>query len=94
MSDEELPDPVDQVTTDHHQAIFSHEFDEGASGPPRSYWDVYSKSGRQIGTLCMHHRGAGLEVSVNIGIALGMLDQAFEAGVASKQDEITRALGL
>lgn len=71
---------------------FSHEFEDGPSGPARSYWDFETVNHMKLSTICLHPRAVNSELTAS-SIA-NMLERAYEMGRASKQDEIRSALGV
>ncbi len=77
-----------------YRVIFSHEFEDGHSGPARSYWNVLTATGLKLGTVCFHHRGEHPSVqsyAENVG---HMLAKAHQRGREEMQREIRKALGL
>ena len=75
-----------------HTPLFSHEFNEGPSGPARSYWDI-RRGTRTLGSICLHHRREVDPVLTAQSIC-HMLDAAFAAGRSDKATEIARALEI
>lgn len=73
-----------------HTPLFSHEFDEGPSGPARSYWDI-RRGTRTLGSICLHHRRE-VDPGLTAQSICHMLDAAFAAGRSDKAGEIRAAL--
>jgi hypothetical protein len=79
---------------DQYTARFSHEFDDGPSGPARSYWDLRDPRGVGIGTVCLHPRGRNADPELTTSSIARMLSLAHERGRAEKEAEIRKVLGL
>jgi hypothetical protein len=77
-----------------YTAKFSHEFDEGPSGPRRSYWDVLSPSGAVVVTLCLHHRDDRCDVQSTAEHVCIALMGAFGAGELHKAQQVRFVLGV
>lgn len=79
--------------TEAYTAKFSHEFEDGPSGPARSYWDI-SAAGKRLGCVCLHPRDPQANPQLTIDAILNLLDQAHQRGRAEKSAEIRAALDL
>lgn len=72
-------------------AKFSHEFEDGPSGPARSYWD-FTYGPIPLGTIALHPRVNNGERAAHS--ILHLLELAFERGHAAKLSEIQKLLGI
>jgi hypothetical protein len=75
---------------------FSHEFEEGPSGPARSYWDIKfgtDDSNSNVTCIALHHRDAGSPEHQAWSICWA-LNSAFERGRKAKAAEIRLALAI
>lgn len=71
---------------------FSHEFEEGPSGPARSYWIINGPGMASHGSpVCLHHRRHDNAPLTMQGIAIA-LDKAFEEGERQRARDISRLL--
>ncbi len=74
-----------------HTAHFSHEFDDGPSGPARSYWDI-RRDGRTVLTVCLHPR-KDMSITTAETVARAF-DECFIDGRTDKINQIQRVLGI
>lgn len=83
------------MTTRRYEAHLTQAFEDGHSGPARSYWDIRTMDGANIMTLCLHpDRGNAPFPRLTAEAVCYALDRAFEAGRKDKAQEVQRALGL
>ena len=72
---------------------FSHEFEEGPSGPARSYWIINGPGMASAASpICLHHR-RDLNGPLAMQQLCYALDKAFESGEAQRAKDIKRLLG-
>lgn len=75
-----------------HEVSFSHEFEDGPSGPARSYWDI-TRNGGKVLTVRLHHRSVAQHVETDAERIAWALDHAFEEGRKDKAAEVRRVIG-
>lgn len=72
---------------------FSHEFEEGPSGPARSYWIVRGPGmASALPPVCLHHR-RDLNGPLAMQQLCYALDKAFDEGAKAKAAEVRRVIG-
>jgi len=74
-----------------HTHLFTHEFEEGPSGPARSYWEI-RRGTRTLGTVCLGPRSAF--ALLHVQSICHMLDGAYQAGRVAKATEVREVLGV
>lgn len=78
----------------HYNYRFSHQLEDGHSGPARSYWDIVTARGANLATICLHHNESGAWPEGTAQRIVHLLEQAFEAGRTDKVRELKKALSL
>lgn len=67
---------------------FSHEFEDGPSGPARSYWIPTGPGMASYGPpVCLHHRDH-MNASIQMEAITHMLNTAYRAGRQAMADDL------
>lgn len=73
---------------------FSHEFDEGPSGPARSYWRINGPGAARYAPLVCLRPNIDARAEIQIQDICYMLNSAYEEGQESKAREVRAVLGI
>lgn len=73
---------------------FSHEFEDGPSGPARSYWVIDGPGMRSHGTpICLHPRRSDAGPERTMQSLCYALERAHVEGQMAKAAEVRRVIG-